>query len=142
VITLYFGHVSIETTQTDLHSHLALEEAAPVTLNHDGYAADTSPLRCFGSKAYAQALDQSSPWRVFSSPAYHHRQAQPSTLGSLLSFRVQQPRFAGVRTRPLRHQLTILRRQRAGRPRLFSADRSLRVWLYRIRDGNRRPLAS
>jgi len=61
VITLYIRGVSIETTQTGLHSRLVLEEAAPVTLNHDEYAADTSPLRCFGTEACAQALDQSSP---------------------------------------------------------------------------------
>ena len=32
----------------------------------------------------------------------------------------------------LRHQLTVLRRQHPGRPRLFSADRLLWLWLYRI----------
>src|SRR5216683_1481289 len=32
----------------------------------------------------------------------------------------------------LRHQLHVLRRQRPGRPRLFSTDRLLWVWLYRI----------
>jgi hypothetical protein len=32
----------------------------------------------------------------------------------------------------VRHQLTVLRRQRPGRPRLSSLDRLLWVWLYRI----------
>jgi putative transposase len=32
----------------------------------------------------------------------------------------------------LRHQLRVLRRQRPGRPRLFTIDRLLWVWLYRI----------
>ncbi len=32
----------------------------------------------------------------------------------------------------LRHQLAVLRRQRPGRPRLFSMDRLLWVWLYRV----------
>ena len=32
----------------------------------------------------------------------------------------------------LRHQLHVFRRQRPGRPRLFTIDRLLWVWLYRI----------
>jgi len=32
----------------------------------------------------------------------------------------------------LRHQVTVLRRQRSGRPQLSSLDRLLWVWLYRI----------
>jgi putative transposase len=32
----------------------------------------------------------------------------------------------------LRHQLHVLRRQRPGRPRLFTLDRLLWVWLYRL----------
>ena len=32
----------------------------------------------------------------------------------------------------LRHQLHVLRRQRSGRPRLFTIDRLLWVWLYRL----------
>ena len=32
----------------------------------------------------------------------------------------------------LRHQLHVLRRQRPGRPRLFTIDRLLWVWLYRL----------
>src|ERR1700693_3443730 len=32
----------------------------------------------------------------------------------------------------LRHQLHVLRRQRPGRPRLFTIDRLLRGWLFRL----------
>jgi hypothetical protein len=32
----------------------------------------------------------------------------------------------------LRHQLAVLRRRHPGRPRLFSIDRLLLVWLYRV----------
>src|ERR1700675_4736038 len=32
----------------------------------------------------------------------------------------------------LRHQLQVLRRQRPGRPRLFTIDRLLWVWFYRL----------
>ena len=32
----------------------------------------------------------------------------------------------------LRHQLYVLRRQRPGRPRLFTIDRLLWVWFYRL----------
>ena len=32
----------------------------------------------------------------------------------------------------LRHQLYVLHRQRPGRPRLYTLDRLLRIWLYRI----------
>ena len=32
----------------------------------------------------------------------------------------------------LRHQVTVLRRKRPGRPQLSSLDRLLWVWLYRI----------
>jgi hypothetical protein len=32
----------------------------------------------------------------------------------------------------LRHQLHVLRRQRPGRPRLFTIDRLLWVWFYRL----------
>src|SRR5258708_11858252 len=32
----------------------------------------------------------------------------------------------------LRHQLHVLHRQRPGRPRLFTIDRLLWVWLYRV----------
>src|SRR3989441_10945317 len=42
----------------------------------------------------------------------------------------------GVAPRPSaggpRHQVSVLRRQPPGRPRLFSTDRLLWVWLYRV----------
>ena len=55
-----------------------------------------------------------------------------SALGSLLSFRVRNRASLALELVALRHQVTVLRRQRPGRPRLFSADRLLWVWLYRI----------
>ena len=55
-----------------------------------------------------------------------------SALGSLLSFRVCSRLTLELELVALRHQVTVLRRQRPGRPRLFSADRLLWVWLYRI----------
>jgi hypothetical protein len=55
-----------------------------------------------------------------------------SALGSLLSFRVRSRLTLELELVALRHQLTVLRRQRPGQPRLFSGDRLLWVWLYRI----------
>jgi putative transposase len=55
-----------------------------------------------------------------------------SALGSLLSFRVRSRASLELELVALRHQLTVLRRQHPGQPRLFSADRLLWVWLYRI----------
>ena len=55
-----------------------------------------------------------------------------SALGSLLSFRVRSRLTLELELVALRHQLTVLRRQCPGRPQLFSADRLLWVWLYRI----------
>ena len=55
-----------------------------------------------------------------------------SALGSLLSFRVRSRASLELELVALRHQVTVLRRQRPGRPRLFAADRLLWVWLYRI----------
>ena len=55
-----------------------------------------------------------------------------SALGSLLSFRVRRRASLELELVALRHQVTVLRRQRPGRPRLFSADRLLWAWLYRI----------
>src|SRR5512143_3324679 len=54
-----------------------------------------------------------------------------SALSSLLSFRLRSRASLEFELVALRHQLTVLRRQRPGRPRLFSADRLLWVWLYR-----------
>src|SRR5215475_7969029 len=55
-----------------------------------------------------------------------------SALGSLLSFRVRSRASLELELVTLRHQVTVLRRQRPGRPRLFSTDRLLWTWLYRI----------
>ena len=55
-----------------------------------------------------------------------------SALGSLLSFQVRSRLTLELELVALRHQVTVLRRQRPGRPRLFSADRLLWVWRYRI----------
>src|SRR6188768_1017239 len=55
-----------------------------------------------------------------------------SALGSLLSFRVRSRGSLELELVALRHQVTVLRRQRPGQPRLFAADRLLWVWLYRL----------
>ena len=55
-----------------------------------------------------------------------------SALGSVLSFRVRSRASLDLELLALRHQVTVLRRQRPGQPRLFSADRLLWVWLYRL----------
>src|SRR5499433_531239 len=55
-----------------------------------------------------------------------------AAVGSLLSFRLRSRVSLELELVALRHQVTVLRRQRPGRPRLFSTDRLLWVWLYRI----------
>src|ERR1039458_8967389 len=55
-----------------------------------------------------------------------------STLASLLSFRFRSRASLELELLALRHQVTVLRRQRPGRLRFFCADRLLWVWLYRI----------
>ena len=55
-----------------------------------------------------------------------------SALISLLSFRFRSRAALELELVALRHQVTVLRRQRPGRPRLFSMDRLLWVWLYRL----------
>ena len=55
-----------------------------------------------------------------------------SALGSLLSFRFRNRLTLELELVALRHQVTVLRRQRPGQPRLLSADRLLWVRLYRI----------
>jgi hypothetical protein len=52
-----------------------------------------------------------------------------SALASLLSFRLRSRASLEREVVALRHQVTVLRRQRPDRPRLFSADRLLWVWL-------------
>src|SRR5665811_542834 len=55
-----------------------------------------------------------------------------SALASLLSFRFRSRASLELELLALRHQVTVLRRQRPGRLRLFCADRLLWVWLYRV----------
>src|SRR5882762_9278212 len=55
-----------------------------------------------------------------------------STLVSLLSFRVPSRASLELELVALRHQVTVMRRRHPGRLRLFSTDRLLWVWLYRI----------
>ena len=55
-----------------------------------------------------------------------------SALASLLSFRFRSRASLELELVSLRHQVTVLRRQRPGRARLFCADRLLWVWLYRV----------
>jgi hypothetical protein len=55
-----------------------------------------------------------------------------SALVSLLSFRVRSRASLELELVALRHQVTVLRRQRLGQLRLFSTDRLLWVWLYRV----------
>src|SRR6266849_4561157 len=55
-----------------------------------------------------------------------------SALVSLLSFRLRGRASLELELIALRHQVTVLRRQHPGRPKLFRADRLLWVWLYRI----------
>ena len=55
-----------------------------------------------------------------------------SALLSLLSFRVRSRASLELELIALRHQVTVLRRQHPSRLRLFSTDRLLWVWLYRV----------
>jgi transposase InsO family protein len=55
-----------------------------------------------------------------------------SALISLLSFRLRSRASLELEVIALRHQVTVLRRQRPGHPRLLCSDRLIWVWLYRI----------
>jgi hypothetical protein len=55
-----------------------------------------------------------------------------SALVSILAFRVRSHASLELELISLRHQVSILRRRHKGRIRLFSTDRLLWVWLYRI----------
>src|SRR5712692_7751550 len=55
-----------------------------------------------------------------------------SAIFSIFEFRVRSRISLELELIALRHQVTVLRRQRPGRPRLSSLDRLLWVWLYRI----------
>ena len=53
-------------------------------------------------------------------------------LSSLLACRFRSRAALELEVVALRHQLTGLRRQQPGRPKLTSMDRLLWVWLYRV----------
>src|SRR6266446_9611575 len=55
-----------------------------------------------------------------------------STLVSVLAFRLRSRASLEIELIALRHQVSVLRRQHPGRLRLFSTDRLLWVWLYRV----------
>ena len=55
-----------------------------------------------------------------------------SAFVSLLSFRFRSRAGLELELVAIRHQVAVLRRQRKGRIQLFSTDRLLWVWLYRI----------
>src|SRR5215471_20239547 len=55
-----------------------------------------------------------------------------SAVVSLFAFRFRSRAALEIELIAVRHQLTVLRRQRPGRPQLSSFDRLLWVWLYRI----------
>ena len=58
-----------------------------------------------------------------------------SAFVSLLSFRVRSRASLELELVALRHQVTVLRRQRPGQLRLFSTDRLLWVWLSAAHQG-------
>jgi hypothetical protein len=53
-------------------------------------------------------------------------------LASIFEFRARSRASLELELIALRHQVTVLRRQRPGRPQLSSLDRLLWVWLYRV----------
>jgi putative transposase len=55
-----------------------------------------------------------------------------SALISVLGFRIRSRASLELELISLRHQVSVLRRQHPGRIRLFSTDRLLWVWLYRV----------
>jgi putative transposase len=55
-----------------------------------------------------------------------------SSIISILAFRFRSRASLEFELIGLRHQVSVLRRQRPGRLRLFSMDRLLWVWLYRV----------
>jgi hypothetical protein len=55
-----------------------------------------------------------------------------SAIVSIFEFRVRSRASLELELIALRHQVTVLRRQRPGRPQLSSLDRLLWVWIYRI----------
>ena len=55
-----------------------------------------------------------------------------STVISILAFRFRRRASLELELIGLRHQVSILRRQHPGRIRLFSTDRLLWLWLFRV----------
>jgi len=55
-----------------------------------------------------------------------------STVVSILAFRLRSRASLELELIALRHQVSVLRRQHPDRLRLFSTDRILWVWLYRV----------
>src|SRR5437660_9248998 len=55
-----------------------------------------------------------------------------STVVSILAFRLRRRASLELELIAIRHQVSVLRRQHPGRLRLFSTDRLLWVWLYRV----------
>src|ERR1700731_4521529 len=55
-----------------------------------------------------------------------------STVISIFAFRFRRRASLELELIGLRHQVSVLRRQHPGRIRLFSTDRLLWVWLYRV----------
>src|SRR4030088_136758 len=55
-----------------------------------------------------------------------------STVISILAFRFRRRASLELELIALRHQVSVLRRQHPGRRGLFTADRLLWVWLYRV----------
>ena len=51
---------------------------------------------------------------------------------SVVACRLRSRAFLELENLALRHQLHVLRRQQPGRPRLFTIDRLLWVWFYRL----------
>ena len=92
-----------------------------------------APIRKRMSCAYSKLRSAQNAWRF-----WHSRHAIVGmitilfALVSLLSFRVRSRASLELELVALRHQVTVLRRQRPGRARLFCADRLLWVWLYRV----------
>src|ERR1700680_1949273 len=55
-----------------------------------------------------------------------------STVVSILAFRLRSRASLELELIALRHQVSVLRRKHPGRLRLFSTDRLLWMWLYRV----------